>query len=229
MAEECKKLGAPDVKMVQMDISDTKAVASFFDEKTIEYEIDLFIANAGVAHIPHLSFIDQADEVFKINVLGTIAGLNSVYKAYCKRGTGGQIASVSSIFGFINPPLLLSYGASKSALMGYSRDLRTMGKEHGISVNTIVPGFIRTAMIADLPLDKSYALTPEYFAEQVKYGLAHDVPLISLPLSQYFLFGLGSCMAPAAKQLVADLLHKVVGKKLELSADAVTAKLDKAK
>lgn len=212
-AEECERLGAIDVKVVQMDVADTKNVATFFEEKVIEYDIDLFIANAGVAAISEMSILDQAEQVLQINTLGAIAGMNAVYKAFEKRGRGGQIACVSSIFAYLNPPYVLSYGASKAAVMSYSRDLRALGKDVGITVNTIAPGYIQTAMTSSFNAKSSLLyLTPEYFAEKVKYGLAHDVPLISFPLYQFFIFGVLSVLPPAVKQAISISLHKYIDK-----------------
>ncbi|KAI9250065.1 hypothetical protein EDC94DRAFT_623260 [Helicostylum pulchrum] len=224
VAEECKNLGSPDVKVVQMDVSDIKAVSSFFDEKTIEYGIDLFIANAGISHLNHLPIIDQAEQVFGTNLLGAVIGLNSVYKAYVKRGKGGQIACVSSIFGYANPPSVISYATSKAALLGYARDLRVMGKDHGITVNTIAPGFVKTAMVTDLNLDDRVCLTPQYFAAKVKYGLEYDEPLISLPLYQFFGFGIFSCLPPSSKLFIAQMLHKYADGEIEAKVESNLAK-----
>lgn len=215
VAEACKKLGAENVQVVKMDVSDTKGVAEFLEKKVIDCDIDLFIANAGVATIPNTPLLDQAEQIFQINTMGAIAGMNAVYKAYVKRGRGGQIVCVSSVFGLMNPPLVLSYGASKAAVMSYTRDLRALGKDDGITVNTIAPGFIKTAMTSSFSTKQSFFhLTPEYFAERVKHGLANDVPIISLPLHQYFAFGVLSILPPTVKQVVADLLHTYVDKLL---------------
>ncbi|KAI8642627.1 hypothetical protein BD408DRAFT_432223 [Parasitella parasitica] len=209
VAENCKELGSPDVKIVQMDVADTRSVTDFFDEKTIEYGIDLFIANAGIATVPETPLLDQAEKILQINVMGAIAGINSVFKAMQKRGCGGQIAVVSSVCGFFNPPVLLSYGTSKAAVMSYCRDLRALGKEDKITVNTIAPGYIATNMTSSFSRkDKRFFLTPEYFGEQVKKGLENDVPLISLPLHQFFGFATMAALPPAAKQCVTDFLHK---------------------
>ncbi|KAI8979178.1 hypothetical protein BDF20DRAFT_484168 [Mycotypha africana] len=211
VAKACRDLGSPDVKVVQMDVSDTKSVAAFFDEKTIEYGIDLFIANAGIATVPNTGVLNQAEQILQINTMGAIAGINSVFKAMKKRGKGGQIAAVSSVCGFFNPPLLLSYGASKAAVMSYCRDLRVLGKENGITVNTIAPGYIATTMTAGWSRNnKFFFLTPDYFGERVKEQLARDVPLISQPFHQYFAFALISSLPPAAKLWVSEFLHKQI-------------------
>lgn len=227
VAKRCEELGARDVKIVQMDISDTKSVSDFFDEKTIEYDFDLFIANAGIAHVDNVPLLDQAEQVLKINTVGTIASMNSVFKAYRKRGRGGQIACVSSLFGFINPPAVLSYGASKAATMGYTRDLRALGKDYNITVNTIAPGFIQTEMTAAFNIDQHFFISTEYLAQKVKSDLANDVAMISLPLHQYFGVGIISGLPPAAKQFVAELLHKYIDggfQKIVDTKDVITNK-----
>lgn len=84
--------------------------------------------------------------------------MNSVFKAFKK-------SSVSSVFDFINPPVMLRYGASNIAMMSYTSSLRALGNAHGITVNTIVLGFIQTTMTATF--DDSYqpfVVTPEYLA-----------------------------------------------------------------
>ena len=211
VAEACRELGSPDVKVVQMDVADTKFVTDFFEEKTTEYGIDLFIANAGIAAVPKTPLLHQAEKVLQINVMGTIAGINSVFMAMQKRGRGGQIAVVSSVCGFFNPPNLLSYGTSKAAVMSYCRDLRSLGKDDNIIVNTIAPGYIATNMTTSFSRkNKRFFLTPEYFGEKVKNGLENDVPLISLPLHQFFGFAIMAALPPAAKQCLADFLHRHV-------------------
>lgn len=195
-----------------MDVADTKALSSFLEEKTIEYNIDLFIANAGVASIDGMSVLDQSETILQINMLGAIAGMNAVFKAYKKRGHGGQIACVASVFGLMDPPHTISYGASKAGIISYGRDLRTLGKEYGITVNTIAPGFIQTPMTSGFSVKRGFFLTPELFAEKVKHDLANDVALVSYPVYQYLFFGILSILPPAIKQCVSDRMHQFFDK-----------------
>ncbi|KAI8387052.1 hypothetical protein BD560DRAFT_383598 [Blakeslea trispora] len=208
VAKECKELGSSDVKIVQMDVSDTQAVSSFFDAHTNEYKIDLFIANAGIGVVPNTELLDQSQKILQINVMGAIAGINSVYKSMKKRGKGGQIAVVSSICGLFAPPYVLSYAASKAAVMNYCKDLRALGKDDNISVNTIAPGYIDTAMTASFSKSAKYLyLSPERHAQLVKEALEADIGLISYPSYQYVGFALFSTFTPAAKQALANVAH----------------------
>jgi NAD(P)-dependent dehydrogenase (short-subunit alcohol dehydrogenase family) len=208
VAEACRELGSPDVKVAQMDVADTKAVSSFFDEKTAEYGIDLFIANAGIARVEDKELLDHADLVLQVNLMGAIAGINSVYKAMRNRGRGGQIAVVSSVLGFYNPASKLCYGASKAAVMNYCRDLRTLGKNDGIAVNIIAPGYIDTAMTSGWTKKYSFLyLKSDYFGEQIKKGLEDDVSLISLPLTQFFPFAIAAALPAFGKESLSNLLR----------------------
>jgi 3-oxoacyl-[acyl-carrier protein] reductase len=66
----------------------------------------------------------------------------------------GRIVNVGSIIGFTGYNGLSVYGATKSAMMGFTRSLsREVGKV-GITVNAIAPGFMTTEMTKDLDEDQ---------------------------------------------------------------------------
>ncbi|KAI8085770.1 uncharacterized protein B0P05DRAFT_595253 [Gilbertella persicaria] len=219
VAEACKELGSPSIKIVQMDVSNTQAVTEFLEEKTNEYKIDLFIANAGIALVPGLDLLDQAEKVLQINVMGAIAGINAVYKSMKARGQGGQIAVVSSICGFFGPPYIFSYSASKAAVMTYCKDLRALGKDDGIAINTIAPGYVDTAMTTTFSkTSKYFYLSVEKHAELVKKALEEDIGLISYPSHQYLSFAVFATIPPAAKEALAHAAHYFV--------DPILRKLD---
>jgi NAD(P)-dependent dehydrogenase (short-subunit alcohol dehydrogenase family) len=220
VAEDCREIGSPDVKVVQMDVADTQTLSEFLEEKTMEWGIDLFIANAGIASVANTPLLDRTEKILQINTIGAIAGINAAFKAMKKRGRGGQIAAVSSVLGFYNPATLLGYGASKAAVMSYCRDLRTLGKSDGILVNTIAPGYIQTPMTGALSkVPKAFYLTPENLGETIKHGLENDVALISAPLHQFFVFGLFSILPPAAKYAFNEFLFKYVDGRLYRKKD----------
>ncbi|KAI8372319.1 hypothetical protein EDC96DRAFT_606242 [Choanephora cucurbitarum] len=211
VAKDCKELGSPDVKIVQMDVSDTQAVSSFFDAHTNEYNIDLFIANAGIGVVPNTEMLDQSEKILQINLMGAIAGINAVYKSLKKRGKGGQIAVVSSVLGFFAPAYIMSYAASKAAVMSYCKDLRAFGKDDNISVCTIAPGYIDTAMTVSFSKSsKNFYLSPEIHGELVKKALEADIGLISYPSYQYVALALFSTFTPAAKEMLTNVFHYFV-------------------
>ncbi|KAI8378170.1 hypothetical protein EDC96DRAFT_571147 [Choanephora cucurbitarum] len=208
VARDCKELGSPNVKTVQLDVTDTQAVYAQLPEKILEYNVDLFIANAGIAFIPETPILDQAEDVFQLNVLGTIACVNAAYKSMKQRGRGGQIAAVSSGGVYFAPAFMVAYTASKAAVMSYCRDLRVLGKDDGITVNTIAPGYIDTPMTAVLPKKVGFLyITAEKHGRLVKRSLEEDVPVISFPSYQYLSLAMISALPPAVKQIAARLVH----------------------
>lgn len=59
---------------------------------------------------------------------------------------GGSIVNVASIIGVIAFPGLPAYTASKAAMIGLSKTTALEYAEHGIRVNVVAPGSIRTPM-----------------------------------------------------------------------------------
>jgi len=77
---------------------------------------------------------------------------------------GGRIINISSAVGVIGWAGDTAYGAAKAGLIGFTRSLAKEVAPYGITVNVVVPGYVRTDMTA--------ALTPK--------NIAHMLSLIPL-------------------------------------------------
>jgi len=103
------------------------------------------------------------DQILRTNVTGAFLCARAVYPFMLERGRG-RIITMGSIRSPLGRPGNLHYTASKSALEGLSRVLaREMGP-HGITVNTIIVGAIRTA--AEAAYGDAEALDRMLLAEQ---------------------------------------------------------------
>lgn len=111
--------------------------------------IDLAIFNAGrdarvsIARFSADPFID----VFTLNYLGVLYGIEAVLPGMLARGRG-HLAAVASLAGYRALPAAAAYGASKAALIYTMESLRFDLAPRGITVTVINPGFVRTAMTA---------------------------------------------------------------------------------
>jgi 3-oxoacyl-[acyl-carrier protein] reductase len=68
---------------------------------------------------------------------------------YLKRRGGGKIVTVSSTAGLVASGGYHPYGTAKAAIVHYTRALAQELGPHGINVNCIAPGIIRTGRLGD--------------------------------------------------------------------------------
>jgi NAD(P)-dependent dehydrogenase (short-subunit alcohol dehydrogenase family) len=127
--------------------------------RTIETfgRIDILVNCAGGAVTPHassLASICPDDEIAKVFA----ANYNSM--VYCSRAAvrhmrqqkSGAIINITSVAGFFATPTghIAHYGASKAAMINYTRSLAGEVGPDGIRVNVVAPGIVMTARIAAL-------------------------------------------------------------------------------
>jgi 3-oxoacyl-[acyl-carrier protein] reductase len=111
--------------------------------------IDLLVANAGVAH--YAPFADQeiekAEEMVRVNVLGTIYSVKAALP-HMLDGARGHIVITSSGAGLRAFPWAAVYGATKAADRGFAEALRHELSGTGVSVTTVYPGETQTDLHA---------------------------------------------------------------------------------
>ena len=104
------------------------------------------IANSGILATMHDS---QIQEVLLTNVTGTIVLTKYAIRSMLlqRQGRVINIASIIASTGFNG---LSVYGASKAALLGFTRSLSREVGRAGVTVNTVSPGYMETHMSAGL-------------------------------------------------------------------------------
>ena len=91
----------------------------------------------------------QIEAVIQLNVTAPIVLTKYVVRGMMA-GSGGRIINISSIIGSTGYSGLSVYGATKAALIGFTRSLAREVGRVGVTVNAIAPGFIDTDMTAGL-------------------------------------------------------------------------------
>jgi 3-oxoacyl-[acyl-carrier protein] reductase len=82
---------------------------------------------------------------------------------YMTSQRSGRIINISSAVGLIGWPGDTAYGAAKAGLIGFTRSLAKEVAPYGVTVNVVVPGYIRTDMTAALTprnIEQMLALIP---------------------------------------------------------------------
>jgi len=137
-AEECRNLGATEVKSLSIDLS---ADLVNFPPEIQNLSIALLINNVGLfSMIPAKeSNIAQSKEAWQSNVAPSIHCNQWVLPAMLQNGKGGifHICSAASSAG---RSYAATYASAKHALAGYVKSLREDLKENGIAISLINPG-----------------------------------------------------------------------------------------
>lgn len=113
------------------------------------------VNNAAIGHDGVLGTMHENDirSVIKINIEAPIILTKYVTRAMLMN-RAGRIINIGSIIGSTGFNGLSVYGASKSALSGFTKSLsRELGKAN-ITVNTVAPGYMKTEMTKNLQGDK---------------------------------------------------------------------------
>ncbi len=143
--DELSRTGARIVA-VECDLKDPARIREFLAVVRQRLgPIDVLINNAGIIGVGPLE--EQTLEDFELamqtHFWATVHTCLEVIPEMKARGAG-RIVNISSFGGKVAVPHLLPYTASKFAVTGFSNGLRAVLAEHGIVVNTVCPGLMRT-------------------------------------------------------------------------------------
>lgn len=131
----------------QCDVTDAEAVEDTIAAIGRELGgIDVVVNNAALipAPCPWDQITDsQFQDVLAVNAGGALSVVRSAADLLVK-SSAGRVINVASRTFFLGNPGLLSYIASKGALLGMTRVLAMELGEHGITVNAVMPGMVST-------------------------------------------------------------------------------------
>lgn len=137
------------------DMTDTDAVNAAFDELEAKHgRVRVLVANAGITKDGLLMRMSDEDfeQVIDVNLTGTFRAVRRASQSMV-REKFGRIVLVGSVVGLMGNPGQVNYSSSKSALVGMARSITRELGARGITANVIAPGFIETAMTAELGED----------------------------------------------------------------------------
>jgi NAD(P)-dependent dehydrogenase (short-subunit alcohol dehydrogenase family) len=171
-------------RFIRTDVSDEDSVRALFE--AVGPELHVLVNSAGVlattAPTPDIS-LDEWEQAFAVNVRGTFL---TCKHALPRMRPGAAIVNVASVAGMVGVPNRAAYGASKGAVIAFTRALAVDHVKDGVRVNCVCPGTIdspwidrvvdelgesRDALVARQPLGRLG--TTEEVAEAVAY-LASD-------------------------------------------------------
>ncbi|MGW2418224.1 SDR family NAD(P)-dependent oxidoreductase [Streptomyces sp. NPDC001709] len=110
--------------------------------------LDVMAAIAGIMHSsPVLETRDEdLDRVLSVNFKGVLYACQEAARLMLAHDIRGSIVTMASGAVDTGGPGLLCYGAAKAAVVQLTKTLATEVGRHGIRVNAVAPGWIRTPM-----------------------------------------------------------------------------------
>jgi len=137
----------------KFDVSKKDQVDQFWSDLDKEFEqIHVLVNNAGIRKDGIMASMDEQswDDVLDINLKGTFL-MSQAAVLKMMRARFGRIINMSSIGGVLGLAGQSNYAASKAGQMALAKTLSKEVGKRGITVNCVLPGFIETELISDLP------------------------------------------------------------------------------
>jgi NAD(P)-dependent dehydrogenase (short-subunit alcohol dehydrogenase family) len=109
--------------------------------------VDILVNNAGIASAApiHKTTLETWTRLLTVNATGAFLCLKAFLPGMVER-RWGRVVNVASIAGLSADRYIAAYAASKHALVGLTRAAAAEVVEHGVTVNAVCPGYIRTQM-----------------------------------------------------------------------------------
>lgn len=149
VAEEINKLGVRSI-VLEGDVSRKDDVDRAFAAAAEEFgRLDICVNNAGISMQKPVEEMPEEDwdRIMEINLKGVFLGSQAAARLMLPRKSG-SIINIGSISGrTVNVPQKQAvYNTSKAGVVMLSRSMAVEWAPHGIRVNSISPGYMKTEM-----------------------------------------------------------------------------------
>jgi len=146
--------------------------------------VDVLVNSAGILRFTPLLDLTVQDwnETFSINTRAMLTTMQVCVRAMIAEGAGGKIVNLASMAAKKGGAGEGAYPASKSAVVALTRQAALEWGVHGITANSLCPGYILTEMGAATRTEKDIETWSSY-SPLGRLGMAHDVASVALFLA----------------------------------------------
>jgi 3-oxoacyl-[acyl-carrier protein] reductase len=154
MQEAAAKLGGADVAAVaRCDVTSAAEMEALVTGAVDTFgSLDIMVNNAGITRDATMRTMteDQFDQVISVHLKGTWNGTR-LAAAIMRERKSGAIVNISSLSGKVGMVGQTNYSAAKAGIIGLTKAAAKEMAHHGVRVNAIQPGLIRSAMTEAMP------------------------------------------------------------------------------
>jgi 3-oxoacyl-[acyl-carrier protein] reductase len=148
-----KGLGSGVAVGVACDVVSADDVERALEAATTTFgSIDVLVNNAGITRDATMRTMteDQFDQVIAVHLKGCWNGTR-LASARMREQKAGSIINISSLSGKVGMVGQTNYSAAKAGIVGLTKAAAKEMAHHGVRVNAIQPGLIRSAMTEAMP------------------------------------------------------------------------------
>lgn len=150
-----REVAGLDIHFATADVADHDSCGALVRETESRHgSLDILVNNAGITRDSTLRKMERAqwDAVLDVNLGSAFNLCNHAIPGMQSRGFG-RVVNISSVSGQTGNFGQTNYAAAKAGLHGFTMSLAREVATKGITVNSISPGYIQTAMTGAMPAE----------------------------------------------------------------------------
>ncbi len=158
--------------VMTLDVSSTDSAIAFHQATLQTFgKVDILVNAAGIAY--EHTLCDHPDEQWYKVIDVNLHGIYRMTKL-CLPGMihhkWGRIINIASTYASVGIPLHAAYCTSKSAILGLTRCIGLEGAPHGVTCNSISPGWVETKMAQEVAqrIAETEGRTMEEYLQEIK-------------------------------------------------------------
>ena len=152
--EAAEELGCD---FVETDVSSHENMEDLVEHTVDEYgRLDVMVNNAGIGSQASIEDMDVDDyhKIRSVDLDGVVYGCKAAAPHLVE--TEGSIINTASIYGLVGDVGATAYNAAKGGVVNLTRSVADDLAEENVRVNSICPGFVRTAMTEEALKDEEF-------------------------------------------------------------------------
>jgi NAD(P)-dependent dehydrogenase (short-subunit alcohol dehydrogenase family) len=221
VADEVQALGRKGLGLA-LDVTSRQQVDAVVAELVSTWgRIDILVNNAGVAkgpgtNAPEDDREEDWDATFDVNVKGVVFCTKAVMPHFKERRYG-KIVNIASVAARLPQPKGPAYGATKAAVIHYTRSMAALLAPYGVNVNGICPGNVWSAFHEQL-IEEARGRGDRSVADRESFEVFRERSEEMIPLGRA---QTAEDMGKLAAFLASEDARNITGQSIELDGGMV--------